>query len=63
MFEWLQYKRRLQTVRSELVESRKTLEPLLSKKKQTADVLALARACDKLAEVLIRTIDSLPGKA
>lgn len=62
MFEWLQYKKRLQAVRGELVEVCKSLKPVIERKKQTPDLAVIARGLDVVGRVLIGIIDSLPGK-
>jgi hypothetical protein len=63
MLEWLKYKKRLQSVRTELVEMCKTLRPIIEKKKTSPDLLVVARATDLLGRVLVSVIDSLPGKS
>jgi len=62
MLEWANPRHYLQAVRKDCVETRKNLEPVIGRKKQSSDLLVVARAVDKVFEILIRVIDALPGK-
>lgn len=61
------YKSRLKTIRGELVLAKTQVLPfteLVNENEQPAERIALAnlaRAIAKIADVLIRVIDSLPG--
>lgn len=63
MFDLLGYKRRLQTIRAELVAidadlSNLPTDDLESSKSLTTVALSVAKVC----RILVRVIDSLPGK-
>lgn len=60
MFGWLQYKQRLQNVRKDLAELEEEMETLPIVELRP-DVTAIAKGLGRVAGILVRVIDSLPG--
>ena len=59
MFQWLLYKKRLQAVRRELADLELEMGTLPTG--ENAAIAAVAAGVGKIANILIRVLDSLPG--
>ena len=60
---WTGYKKRLQTIRAELADIEADCTPIATSDKpdEVGPVVAVASAVARIARILIRVIDSLPG--
>ncbi len=62
MFDWLNYKKRLKSVRAELADVDDKASVYVSDQQAPQSIRDLALCVCRIARILVRVVDSLPGE-